>query len=112
MFLGSIIPAMLMPGIIGTSTDSAITAEPMSKLLLYCAALGLQKISGAKNSQMPTNATAHCAHVLVRGTSESAPNSAMARPLTTSLMVSALARHSIRSEEHTSELQSLMRNSY
>src|SRR3546814_6962535 len=94
MFLGSIIPAMLMPGIIGTSTDSAITAEPMSKLLLYCAALGLQKISGAKNSQMPTNATAHCAHVLVRGTSKSAPNSAM------------------RSEEHTTELQSLKRISY
>src|SRR3546814_15681929 len=63
----------------------------MSKLLLYCAALGLQKISGAKNSQMPTNATAHCAHVLVRGTSASAPNPAMARPLTTSLMVSAPA---------------------
>ena len=27
--------AMLMPGIIGTSTDRAITAEPMSRLLLY-----------------------------------------------------------------------------
>src|SRR3546814_4141084 len=92
MFLGSIMLAMLMPGIIGTSTDRAMTAEPMSKLLLYCAALGLQKISGAKNSQMPTNATAHCAQVLVRGTSDSAPNS--------------------RSEEHTSELQSLMRISY
>jgi hypothetical protein len=31
----SIMPAMLMPGIIGTSTDRAITAEPMSRLLLY-----------------------------------------------------------------------------
>ena len=95
MFLGSIMPAMLMPGIMGTSTDNAITAEPMSRLLLYCAALGLQKISGAKNSQMPMNATAHCAHVLVRGASDSAPNSAMASPLTTSLIASALARHSI-----------------
>ena len=59
MFLGSIIPAMLMPGIIGTSTDSAMTAEPMSKSLLYCAALGLQKINGANSNQMPTNATAY-----------------------------------------------------
>src|SRR3546814_4809055 len=100
---------------------------------------------------MPTNATAHCAHVFVRADRESAPNSAMANPLTTSLMASAFARHSIdgsprsivtkraasptlcvvtesymsgleashrpspmlaRSEEHTSDRQSLMRPSY
>src|SRR3546814_14065540 len=94
MSLGSIIPAMLMPGIIGTSTDSAITAEPNSKLLLYCAPLGPQKISAPKNSQMPTNATAHCAHVLVRGTRERAPTSATARTRAAKMLERAHDRHS------------------
>src|SRR3990170_1433039 len=94
MDLGSIIPFMSMPGIIGTSTEKAITAEPTSVSLRYWAALGLQKIIGAKSSHRPTKVFAHCAHQLVRFDSESAPNSVMRRPLTRSLIVRAEARHS------------------
>src|SRR3990170_2792939 len=94
MDLGAIIPAMLMPGIIGTSTDKAITAEPTNVSLRSWAALGLQKIIGAKKSHRPTKVVAHCAHQAVRLESDRVPNSAMRSPLTRSLIVSADTRHS------------------
>ncbi|OIQ63866.1 hypothetical protein GALL_545890 [mine drainage metagenome] len=94
MFFGSIIPAMLMPGIIGISTEKAITSTPTSVSLRYWAALGVQKSIGAKSSQRPTKVLAHWANQAVRLDSDSAPNAAIARPLSRSLRTSAVARAS------------------
>ena len=91
----SIIPSMLMPGIIGTSTENAIASVPTSRLVRYWAALGLQKNKGAKSSQMPMKAVAHCPNQAVRFESDIAPKIINTIPLSISLRARALARHSI-----------------
>ena len=92
--MGSIIPAMLMPGIIGTSTAKAIASAPTIMLLLYWAALGLQKTSGANSSQIPTKAAPHCAHQFVLLDREKAPKNARKIPLNRSLTAKMLMRTS------------------
>ena len=84
-----------MPGIIGTRTENAITNVPTSKLVRYCAALGLQKNSGAKSSQIPMKAVAHWPSQAVRFESYIPQKIANAIPLSISLMARAFARHSI-----------------
>ena len=87
-------PAMLIPGIMDTSTANEMTSDPTRRSLLYCAALGLQNKRGANNSHKPTAAAAHCAHQAVLLESESAPKHAVKSPLITSLATSKVVRHS------------------
>jgi hypothetical protein len=88
-------PAMLMPGIIGISTDSAITSIPTSVPLAYASGNGVQNTSGANSSHSPTKALAHCAQGLRRQASaDSALKTITRMPLMTSLQVISRLRNS------------------
>jgi hypothetical protein len=79
-------PAMLIPGIIGISTDSAITRLPTRVSLAYAEASGVQNTSGAMSSQPPTTASAHCAQGKRRAElADKTLNRITSRPVQTSL---------------------------
>src|SRR3546814_1821732 len=88
-------PAMLSPGIIGASTEKAITSAPTSMSFEQTAAVGAQNTRGANSSQSPAKQLAHWPNHAVLLDRDNMPKSAIRRPLATSLQASAIARHSI-----------------
>jgi hypothetical protein len=90
-----IMPAMLMPGIIGISTDSAISKAPTSVPLAYASGNGVQNTSGANSSHTPTKALAHCAQGWRRHALADNMLKAITRtPLSTSLQLISRLRSS------------------
>src|SRR3546814_15427606 len=113
MDLGSIIPAMLIPGIIGTRTEKAIASTPTSVSLRYWAALGLQKMSGANSSHMPVKQAAHCPNQAVRFDSDMAQKRQSRRPPISALAIRIPSRHSTggHPRSHKSETRRLGKES-